>query len=827
MSNINIGIDLGTTNSAIAEYNEGKVILHRNPIDFSELLPSVVSFKNNRTIIGNKAKEKLLTDYKTTFSSFKRKMGSESVYKMDDLGQDISPITLSSLVLKELKSFLIEKDIKSVVITIPASFDTLQSNATKEAGYLAGFEEVVLLQEPIAACIAYSNIQNIDLNQEEEKWLVYDFGGGTFDVSLARVSSRELEIIDHKGNNFLGGVDIDQLIIQKIICTAIEKENPRLDKIWDKMITKFDLNYTKLYYELLYRVEEVKKELSLRDKAFIEIDNQELNIYQEIEINREVFDNLISQKFDISFDLLETLLADNNFSFDDISRIILVGGTTYIPYIRAELSKRTGIYVDSNIDPTTAVAIGAAYFAGSKTYSINRVEIEEVIADKKDLKIEWIYENQTNDLEELIVGVVDSYFKGCYRISRTDGGYDSGIINFENKISHFVKVLPKVKNNFKIQILDNQHNLISDYSVEIAHGIYTILGQPVPNDICIELDGEGYTYLEKIFSKNDILPLKKIVYKTISKTILKNTSDKLVINVLEGDVRDAIETNLLIGNLKISGSDIPFDLIKGMDVEIIFLISESRDLTVEVVIDSIGFSIKQVFSPSYRNVDLERVQSDIKFYIDKVFYELNNLDEDSVIFDKLVEHRNALIELYGVVIENLNNDLTDIKFQIDDQKKEIIKKIEALIGNEYLLKIIENYNNTKNELLSLEDKMEDDDKEQFQAVIRTEKQFIASGNKNLIIKKTNDLEKISNSIYKKSDNYYVETFYMLKHNMNLRMKVINMKHHEELIEKGEIALKNNNNIELKIILSNLISNLDIKAKEEKSISDLSNKLGLK
>jgi molecular chaperone DnaK len=825
MSNINIGIDLGTTNSAIAEFVDGKVILHRNPIDFSELLPSVVSFKNNRIIIGNKAKEKLLTDYKSTFSSFKRKMGSESIFQVDDLDEAITPIKLSSLVLKELKSFLIAKEIKAAVITIPASFDTLQSNATKEAGYLAGFEEVVLLQEPIAACIAYSNFQNIDLN-EEENWLVYDFGGGTFDVSLAKVSSRELEIIDHKGNNFLGGVDIDQLIIQKIICPSIEKENPTHHMLWEKMISKSEISYTKFYFEILYRVEEIKKELSLREEVYIEIYNLELNINQEIQITRSQFDELISKKFEISYNLLETLLEDNNLSFETISRIILVGGTTYIPYIRSELSKRTGIFVDSSIDPTTAVAIGAAYFAGSKSTILNKIEKQESITEKKDLKIDWIYENQTNDLEELIVGVFDSYFKGSYRISRLDGGYDSGITNFENKISHFVKLLPKVRNSFKVQILDNQQNKIKEYTLEISHGLYTILGQPLPNDICIELDGDGYTYLEKVFSKNDILPLRKVVYKTISKTILKNSNDKLEINVLEGEVRDAIETNLLIGNLLISGADIPFDLIKGMDVEIIFLISESRDLTVEVSIDSIGFSINQVFSPTYRKVDLERVQNEIKYYIDKVFDKINELDKGSLIYDKLIFQRNRLIELYGSVIENLNNDLTDIKYQIDDEKREIIKKIDSLIGNENLLNIIEKYNEVKNEILPLESKMDNEQKEQFQAIIRTEKQFLSSGNKNLISKKTDDLEKLNTSIYKKSDEYYFETFYLLKHNFNIKMKVINKNYHDEMIEKGEIALREKNVFELKVILTNLISNLDIKAKEEKKLADLSSKLGL-
>ncbi len=529
MKNINIGIDLGTTNSAIAEYQEGKVILHRNPIDFSELLPSVVSFKNNRILIGHKAKEKIRADHQSTFASFKRKMGVQYTFEVEGVEETINPISLSAYVLKELKSFLINKEIKQAVITIPASFDTLQSNATKEAGYLAGFEEVVLLQEPIAACIAYSNLQQIDLKDDVEQWLVYDFGGGTFDISLAKVSNRELEIIDHQGNNFLGGVDIDQLMIQEIICKSIEKEYPNHDKIWDKMISKYDLTHIKFYYELLHKVEEAKKELSLREIVFIDIFNQELNISQEIELKRSVFNETISKKFEVSYQLVAALLNDNNLQFEDIARIILVGGTTYLPYIREELSNRTGIYVDKSIDPTTAVAIGAAYFAGSKVATTYQKENETSQIEINAPVVEWIYESQTNDTEELIVGLIEQNFKGFYRISRMDGGFDSGLVQFQKKISQFVQLLPRAKNTFKIQLFNSQQLLNLENSIEISHGLYTILGQPVPNDICIELDGDGYTYLEKIFSKNDVLPLKKTIYKTISKTILKNTNDYLSI----------------------------------------------------------------------------------------------------------------------------------------------------------------------------------------------------------------------------------------------------------------------------------------------------------
>ena len=825
MSNINIGIDLGTTNSAIAEFVEGKVVLHRNPIDFSELLPSVVSYKNQRIIIGNKAKEKLLTDSKNTFTSFKRKMGSESFFEVDDLMESVSPIQLSSLILKELKGFLIGKEIDAAVITIPASFDTLQSNATKEAGYLAGLNEVVLLQEPVAACIAYSNHQNVVIT-DEENWLVYDFGGGTFDVSLARVSDRELKIIDHKGNNFLGGVDIDQLIIQNIVCKVIAKENPEHDMLWDKMISKEAMVYTKFYYEILYRVEEVKKELSLREVVYLEIDYPELNINQEIAITRDAFNALILKKFELSYRLLEELLEANTLDFTAISRIILVGGTTYIPFIRSELHRRTGIFVDASIDPTTAVAVGAAYFAGSKPLTSIKKEQDSNANTRKEVHIEWIYENQTNDLEELIVGIFEVPFKGYFRISRSDGGYDTGITSFENKISHFVTLLQKVKNSFTIEIFDTQKNDIQKYTFEISQGLYTILGQPLPNDICIELDGEQHTYLEKIVTKNDVLPLKKVIYKTLSKTILKNSDDKLVINVLEGDVRDAIETNLLIGNILISGHDIPFDMIKGMDVGMTFFISESRDLTIEVAIDSIGYVIKQVFSPSYRNVDLEKVQREIKYYIDKVFEKTKGMDNSNVHYERLLFYRNNLIELYGLAIENTNNTLTDIKFQIDDEKRDIIKKIDAIIGNENLLTIIEGYHTSKRNLEGLESKMNSEHSEHYKTIIKEEKYYLSSGNKNLIIKKTDDLNKLNRTIYKNTDEYYFEIFYTLKHNYNIKNNIINKKHHDEMIMKGEQAMREKNIQELKVLLGNLIANLSLDSKKDAKIADLSNKLGL-
>lgn len=220
---INNGIDLGTTNSGIGIYNNGKVEILKNPVGFKDTLPSVVAFRKNRIVVGEKALELLKIAPENVYASFKRKMGTDSVYFSKIEEDIITPVYLSSLILRELLSFNINSEIKSAVITIPASFDTIQSNATKEAGYRAGLKEVVLLQEPIAACLAYSNELKSQIDTEE-LWLVYDFGGGTFDAALVRIDETELKVIDHEGNNFLGGVDIDHAIVEKIFVPILEKE---------------------------------------------------------------------------------------------------------------------------------------------------------------------------------------------------------------------------------------------------------------------------------------------------------------------------------------------------------------------------------------------------------------------------------------------------------------------------------------------------------------------------------------------------------------------------------------------------------------------------
>ena len=197
-TNINYGIDLGTTNSALARFIKGEVQIFNNPSDYGRsTLPSVVGFKKDKITVGTKAKEMMERDPRSVVGAFKRRMGTSESYKIKATGQSMTPVDLSAMILKELKTFLpAGETLSAAVITIPASFDTLQSNATKEAGRLAGLEQVVLLQEPIAASLAYANMKK-ERELPDGQWLVYDFGGGTFDVALVRIHQSEMRVLDH------------------------------------------------------------------------------------------------------------------------------------------------------------------------------------------------------------------------------------------------------------------------------------------------------------------------------------------------------------------------------------------------------------------------------------------------------------------------------------------------------------------------------------------------------------------------------------------------------------------------------------------------------
>lgn len=681
METIDYGIDLGTTNSLIAKYSKGKVEVFKNPVGFKETLPSCVAFRGERIIIGDKAREYIVKDPLNVFSAFKRKMGTSEKYLIPSLMTYYSPVNLSAMVLKELKNFIPEvQKPSSIVITIPASFDTVQCNATKEAGKEAGFEEVVLLQEPIAASLAFFNEK---MNDAESlgKWLVYDLGGGTFDIALITIDNDEMRVVDHEGDNFLGGVDLDQMIVTNLILPRLKAITGKGDI--DSLINQRNGPYEKLYYILLLKAEEAKKELSVNDTADIEfsfeLEGEEArDIF--FEITRVEFEQLIAPKVDYTLDFVQKIIDRNSLSNTDIKNVILIGGSTIIPYVRQRIAESTGIPVNFSADPSTAVAVGAAYYAGAKIKTLTS-KSNETVSDNavaSDVQLQVAYNKTTKDMEEYVTALFENLpANSTYRIVRADGGYDSGIKNASTKIGEFVMLKANAVNQFTIKVYDEQNNelAIPNSKIEITQGLFSLYGQTLPEDICIEVDdlNNNTTISEVIFARNSILPLKKTIFKELSRTIKKGSSDSLIINILEGNQSVHPSANKVIGVIEINGSMLESDLVFGSDVEITLEISESREISVSAVLTFTNQTFNHIFNPMEKYIsitklreELRTLRSEINRSIEKV---LESDDYEKAAFlNEILEVCNSLVKEASTLREG---DMDERKYQLEEQKRRV------------------------------------------------------------------------------------------------------------------------------------------------------------
>ena len=715
MKSVNFGIDLGTTNSLIAKFDNGKVQVYKNPIGQKETLASVVAYRQDRILVGDKAREYLTKDAVNVFSGFKRKMGTDEKFYIVNIDENVTPIELSTLVLKELKKFVPPSDsVEAAVITIPASFDSMQSNATLNAGKEAGFKEVFLLQEPIAACLAFFN-EASSANLPTGNWLVYDFGGGTFDVALVKQLDDQLKIVDHEGNNFLGGMDFDFAIIEKIIIPAIIKQTG-IENFEEEFRDKYG-KYEMLYYEVLYYAEEAKKELSQSPRTVIDfsatLDGKKYDFY--IEISKDDLDEIFLPLVNQTIHLLNNVLENNKLTPADINAIILVGGSTFLPIVREQLSQQTGIALNYSVDPTTSVAVGAANYAANKYYEPsgavesnpekNKI-VDDLLAslsfDEVNTNVDLNYARSSRDTEEiLLINCGGDYEQKKFRIIRSDGGFDTGFVALKAKKTEFLPLIPGINNQFSFCVYDSNDNEIASLKQEIAisQGTYNIDGQPLPHDICIEVDDveNKTTKMEAIFTRNSLLPQKRTLYREISKTIKKGSDDSITINILEGDKNSRPSSNLTIGCIQISGKDLQSDLLKGSDIEIQIHINDSRVLNTQVFLVMTQQEFNNVFSISEKQIDVSRLKEQYNMLENELINTIKEFqyNEDSV---WEIQATSLLKELESVktnMFKIKDKDKSDEKYVIAEKITRISKQYDKLGGNERIASMIEEYLNYK------------------------------------------------------------------------------------------------------------------------------------
>ncbi len=346
-----IGIDLGTTNSCVAimEGTQSKVIANK---EGSRTTPSVVAFKNGEKVVGDAAKRQLVTN-PNTIQSIKSKMGTKDKVSVD--GKDYTPEEISAMILQDLKATAeshLGTTVKKAVITVPAYFNDAQRQSTKNAGKIAGLEVERIINEPTAAALAYG----IDKKNKEQTILVYDLGGGTFDVSILELHDGTFEVLSTSGDNKLGGDDFDQLVMGWIVSEG-------------KTQTGIDLTKDKLAMQRVKdAAEKAKKDLSGLMQTQISLPfitaNESGPVHLELTLTRAAFEKMTAQLVERTLGPVRDAIKDAKISKSEINEVLLVGGSTRIPAVIEAITKELGKEPNKSINPDEVVAMGASIQAG-------------------------------------------------------------------------------------------------------------------------------------------------------------------------------------------------------------------------------------------------------------------------------------------------------------------------------------------------------------------------------------------------------------------------------------------------------------------------------
>lgn len=612
------GIDLGTTNSAICrmENGEPKIIKTNTQQD---ILPSCVAFTTRGVVrVGKAAVEQLgkgEDPARNVFYEFKRTMGLNTAYHSSYTNRDYSSEELSAEVLKTLKSFVLdEQNIDAAIITIPAKFKTDQIAATKRAATLAGITQCELLQEPIAASMAYG----LSTSNQNGHWLVFDFGGGTFDAAIVRVEDGIMQVIDTEGDNYLGGKNLDYAIIDQIFIPRLKDQYALEDLMSDSESADILRGKLKAKAELFKNELSFQKEYQDTDEFYNlgEDDNGEEMMF-DFSISQEELATIFKPIFQKAIDICKSLIDRNNLT-GKLDTLILVGGPTYSPVLRQMLREQITPNVDTSIDPMTAVARGAALYASG----IDCESTVEVASGTIALEVNY-ESNSVETLEFVTVKLLPNDCTGpipnklYVELTRGDKAWSSGKIEI-NSIGDVIEcqLVEGKTNSFSIVAYDETGASLPCYPNEINIIQGTKIGNAVlPYHIGIEvrdtdLHKDVFMPLTGL-EKNQQIPAVGVRngLKTPKQIRPGNINDKLVIPIYLGEHN--VEGSSAIYNdhvfdVVITGDDVPALIPANSDIDITIKVDRSQLLRLEATFPVIGETIEKDIEIGQRSVDEQR-----------------------------------------------------------------------------------------------------------------------------------------------------------------------------------------------------------------------------
>ncbi|MDP2414818.1 Hsp70 family protein [Daejeonella sp.] len=693
---IDYGIDLGTTNSAISRIENGKPVIKKTDT-LKDTMPSCINFNRKQSIVAgdgaaNAFRSDKLKALKTlqadtnTYIEFKRTMGTDKKYSSSNMSRDYTSEELSAEVLKKLKSFITDEELKSVIVTVPAKFTINQKDATSRAAKLAGFEHCELLQEPIAASMAYG----LDAKSKDGLWLVFDFGGGTFDAALLKVEDGIMKVIDTEGDNYLGGKNIDFAIVDDILI-------PHLGE-------KFSINSfieqgdKKEYFREALKVfaEKAKIDLSfansshsLSDPDDFPEDDKGVEIELDIKITEEILSPVISPIFQKAIDICKELLQRNSLVGKNIGALILVGGPTYSPILRRMLKEQITDKVDTSIDPMTAVAEGAALFASTINVS---EELVEQNRDRTKIQLGLGYEPTTVEMEQFItVKILKDKTEGNIpdkvyaMIARSDKAWDSGKVQIDEAGEVIeIKLNAGKANSFNVFVYNEKGDLLPSEPTEFLIIQGSKIGSAtLPYHIGIEIKSRASNKLIfrsiKGLEKNQSQPATGIAndLKTQKdlRPGLKGDFIKVPVYEAENDANGSRSIyNQHVFNAIITGEDLPKLLPSGSSVELTVKVKDGR-ISLSAYFPILEYSHEIEYeSKNQEDIDADWLETEIA----KAKQSLNIIKNEggTTSKDELTKINSEVAELEKL-LEQGRSDY-DRKKQVLDNLRRSLRKIDDL-----------------------------------------------------------------------------------------------------------------------------------------------------
>lgn len=690
-----IGIDLGTTNSAICSYDGTHTRIWKSP-EQNDVTPSAiyVDRRGNR-YYGNKAYSQAPYNPTNSATLFKRFMGTSIKINLEAAHLSLTPEECSAEILKVLYGYLPEEirndPETATVITVPAAFNQMKKDATMQAARMAGIGKVALMQEPVAAVMSVMRGAH-----SEGIFLIYDLGGGTFDVSIAENIKGKVNLLAHGGIEMCGGRDMDRMIFNQVVIPWL-LDNFSLPE--DFIVNR---KYKTFCRVAQWAAEQAKIELSANGSSTIALSESEARtsdedgneLYLDIDLSREMMDGLIGDLVEDTVKATRETLEKAGLSANDLERIVFVGGPTNYKPLRDRVCEELALPADIDVNPMTAVAEGASIFAESIDWSTaNHLRKAASAVARTNVDIAFKYTARVSGDSARVMCMTEHQYDGyTLIITSRDSGWSSGSIPLRNQAQTTLPLIKNGENTFDVKVLDNYGRdvPIGVQKIVITKTLATIGAIPASHSIGVEmLDRLGgvpvYTIL---IHEGDSLPKRDTVTFRAGQTLKAGSNSTINIKLWEGNIESPITDNRFIGVLKIAGTDFSAGVIPtGADIECEYEMSDSGTITLDVSVPCIGasFTNRNFYSRQEGQIDLNDVD-DIAEHGQQVLNRIERMEER--LDDPQLEEARRKAENAATIdqkplhdpedVQKVNNDLLDAKKIMNQVRIKNLKTIRQM-----------------------------------------------------------------------------------------------------------------------------------------------------